>query len=231
MLDLWSMRQLHLFDGLAPAEIDEVLQMMVVRPYSAGAFIFSPPEAHDRLYLLHQGKVKIYLLTAQGREKLLHILVPGDAFGGLLLGGTVAALPHVQALEDVVVSSMDEEAFKRFMRAYPELCMNIFRYMTHRHAADLQRLETLLHTKMDVRLVHTLLELGERLGRAETEQLEVDSFFTHEELANLIGASRTTVSELISQLRRAGVLGGKGRRLVVHRGAAEQFLRERERSP
>ncbi len=226
MLDLWSMRQLHLFKGLTSTEIDEVLELMVIRQYNTGDFIFHPNQTCRHLYLLHQGKVKLYVLTPQGREQILHILLPGDAFGGLLLGEPIAEMPYAHALEDVVVSSMDEAAFKHFMRAFPELCMNIFRYMSNRHAADVRRLETLLHTKMDARLVRSLLDLGDRLGYSNAEQFELDLSFTHEELANLIGAARTTVSELIGQLRRAGVLGGEGRHLIVYRHDAEQFLQK-----
>jgi len=119
---------------------------------------------------------------------------------------------------------MDEAAFKRFMQAYPDLCMNLFRYMTAHHVADMRRMEILIHTRASHRLVLTLLDLGDRLGYSEVQRFELDPCFTHEDLANMIGVVRSTVSELIGELRREGVLSGQGRRLIVHRQAAERFL-------
>lgn len=222
--DLWNLRQLNLFAGLKPTEIDEILRIVTVKGFKSGELIFSPSDAPDRLYLLHSGQVKTYVLSPQGQEKIMHVFHPGDAFGGLLLGTTYGELPWAQALGDVVVSCMDETAFKRFMQIYPDLCMNLFRYMADHHAADMRRLESFLHANASQRLVLALLELGNRLGQSEAGQFEIPSYFTHEDLANMIGVVRSTASLLISQLRQAGVLGGQGRCLIVHRRVAEEFL-------
>jgi len=222
--DLWNLRRLHLFAGLDTETIDEILQIVTVRSVPHDEIIYRLDEARERLYFLQHGRIKTYTFTQEGREKILQVLLPGDAFGGLLLGPLAREVPWAQALEDAVICSMDRDAFEHFMRVRPELCMNLFRYMTNRHAADLNRLQTLIHTRTSHRLVLTLLEFGARLGQEDAQQFELDPSLTHEELANLIGAARTTVSELITQLRKQGVLGGEGRTVIVHRAAAEQFL-------
>ncbi len=228
MIDVWNLRRLNLFAGLQPAEMEEVLRIVAVKSFKPGEFVFRPGDACDRLYLLHHGRVKTYVFSAQGQEKIMHIFHPGDAFGGLLLGTTYGELPWAQAMDDVVVSSMDEVAFKRFMQTFPDLCMSMFRYMAIHHAADMRRLESFIHTRASHRLVLTLLDLGDRLGHGEAEEFELDPCYTHEDLANMIGVVRSTASALISQLRRAGVLSGRGHCLIVHRRAAERFLLEDE---
>src|SRR3970040_590165 len=121
---------------------------------------------------------------------------------------------------------MDEAPLKHIMQTLPHLCMSIFRYTAVHHANDMRRLETFIHTDASQRLVLTLLELGDRLGCAEAESFELGARYSHEDLANMIGVVRSTVSETIGQLRQAGVLSGQGRCLIVHRSAAGQFLRE-----
>lgn len=226
MSDLWNLRQLNLFVNLKPQTMEQVLRIVTVKHCPRSEFVFRPGDACDRLYLLQHGRIKTYVLSEQGQEKIMHVFYPGDAFGGLLFGTTRGELPWAQALEDVIVVSMDETAFKRFMQLFPDLCMSIFRYMADHHADDMRRLESFIHTGAGHRLLLTLLNLGDRLGHSEAESFQLAPCFTHEELANMVGVARTTISELIGQLRRAGVLGGHGRCLIVNRQAAEQYLLE-----
>ena len=223
--DRWHLQRLNLFDGLKPETMEQVLQILSVKHFARGEFLFRPGDPQDRLYLLHHGRVKTYVHSVHGQEKIMHLFHPGDAFGGLLLGTTHGQLPWAQALDDVVVSSMDEAAFKRFMQTLPDLCMNLFRYLARHHADDMRRLETFIHTDASESLVLTLLELGDRLGCAGAESFELGARYSHEDLANMIGVVRSTVSETIGQLRQAGVLSGQGRGLIVHRPLAEEFLR------
>jgi len=222
--EMWNLQQLDLFSDLNAEMREEVLRIVSVKYIERGDFIFRPGDPCNRLYLLHHGRVKSFVYSEQGQEKIMHIFYPGDAFGGLLMGTTYGELPWAQAMDDVIVSYLDETAFKRFMQTFPDLCMNIFRYMADHHADDMRRMERFIHTDARSRLVHTLLDLGDKLGHAQAESFEIAPGYTHEELANMIGVVRSTVSEMVGQLRSEGVLGGQGRRLVVHRRAAERLL-------
>jgi CRP/FNR family transcriptional regulator len=228
MTDLWNLHRLELFTGLEPHDLEKIGQIITTQRFAAQDFIFYPgSESYNQFYLLHQGRVKTYNISQKGKEKVLHIFLPGDAFGGLLLPvDNKEQQPWAQALDDVLVGVIDEPAFKRLMQTCPDLVMNLLRYMTSLHANDMHRLESLLHTKAVNRLVRILLYLGERLGCGDAEQFEIDPGFTHEDLARMAGVARTTVSESISQLRRAGVLHSESRPLIVNRRAAEQFLQK-----
>jgi CRP/FNR family transcriptional regulator len=228
MSDLWNLRKLNLFFDLQSHTMEQILRIVTVKHVEQGEFVFRPGDACDRLYLLQHGRIKTFVNSEQGQEKIMHVFYPGDAFGGLLFGTTYGELPWAQALDDVIVVYMDEAAFKQFMQTFPDLCMNIFRYMADHHADDMRRLESFIHTDAGHRLLLTLLNLGDRLGYGQAESFQLTPGFTHEELANMVGVARTTVSELISQLRREGVLGGYGRCLIVNRRAAEQRLLEQQ---
>ncbi len=225
MSELWNLPRLNLFDDLQPETMELVMSIVTVRQFRRQSIIFRPGDPGNRFCFLHHGRVKTYRLSEQGHEKIMHIFLPGDAFGDLLFGAPGGELPWAETLDDVVISFMDELAFKRFMVELPDLCLNIFRYMAAHHAADMRRLESFIHTDASHRLVVTLLELGDRLGQSEAEQFELTSF-THEDLANMIGVVRSTASELIGQLRQAGVVSNRGRCLIIHRRAAQHFLQQ-----
>lgn len=218
--------EFSLWADLQSTEMDELLQIVTVKGFRSGEILFTPEDAPDFLYLLQHGRVKTFVYSPQGQEKIMHIFCPGDAFGGLLMGVVDDKLPWAQAIGDVVLCMMDEVAFKRFMQRCPNTCFGLFRYMSAHHVQDMRRIEHLLHTKASYRVVHALLELGHRLGLDHEEQFTVSPYFTHEDIGNMIGMARTTVSEIISDLRRCGVVGRQGRNLTVNRQAAEQFLHE-----
>ncbi|MDQ4078924.1 MAG: Crp/Fnr family transcriptional regulator [Chloroflexota bacterium] len=228
MTDPWNLRQLDLLAGLEMDEIEAVLRVVTAETFEPGAFIVGPGATGKRLYLLYHGRVKSFIYSDKGQEKVIHVFSPGDAFGNLLLDPSFGEMPLVQALDDVEVISMGEEAFKRLVQAFPQLALNLCRYMAVHHATDMRRLRSFIHTRASHRLVLTLLDLGDRLGQGEADLIRFNAYFTHADLANMIGVARSTVSELLGQLREAGVVSGRGRDVVVHRCAAERFLQDQD---
>lgn len=215
-----------LWADLQKREIDDLLQVVTIRSYKPGEILFAPGDPTQRLFLLQHGRVKTYVYSPQGQMKIMHIFTPGDAFGGLLMGVMDGALPFAEAVGDVVVCSMDEESFKMFMQRCPNTCLGLFRYMSVHHIEDMRRIERLLHSRAIHKVLYTLLDLGDCLGLDDQEQFTIYPYFTHEDIANMIGVKRTTVSELISELRRKGIVIGKGRQITVDRPSALRFIEE-----
>ncbi len=222
-----QLRKFPLWDHLDESELEQLLTIVNVRSYRASETLFCPGDDPNYLYLLYHGQVKTYTLSLRGQEKIMHIFSPGDAFGGLLLGVVDETLPWAQAIGDVVVCIMDETGFKQFMQRCPNLCLALFRYMTQHHVHDMQRLERLLHTRAADRVVLTLLELGHRLGQEHLAEFQIHTF-SQEDIGNMVGLVRSTVTETISQLRREGVVSGHGPKMIVHRNAAERYLQNNE---
>lgn len=223
-----KLQEFPLWADLQAKEIDELLEIVTVVGFKSGEILFKPDDPPDYLYRLQHGRVKTYVHSPQGQEKIMRIFCPGDAFGGLLLGVVDGKLPWAQAIGDVITCIMDETAFRTFMQRCPGTCLGLFRYMAAHHAEDMRRIERMLHSKAHQRVVLALLDLGHRLGHDHAEQYSVSPYFTQEDVGNMIGLVRSTVSEIISDLRRAGVVSGQGRNLLVNRPAAEQYLQDSE---
>ncbi len=221
-----KLQEFPLWADLQAKEIDELLEIVTVVGFRSGEILFDPDSSPNYLYLLQHGRVKTYVFSPQGHEKIMHIFRPGDAFGGLLLGVVDGKLPWAQAIGDVITCVMDETALMSFMQRCPGTCLGLFRYMAAHHVEDMRRIEQMLHTKAPQRVVLALLDLGHRLGYDHVEQFTISPHFTQEDIGNMIGLVRSTVSEIISDLRRVGVVSGQGRNLIVHRRVAEQYLRD-----
>ena len=102
--------------------------------------------------------------------------------------------------------------------------LNLFNYMVYQHQQHVRRIQTLIHTRSSHRLVLTLLQMGDRQGDGDKDDFQIRHSFTHEDLGNMIGVVRSTVSELMGQLREIGVVTTNGRSITLHRRPAYHFL-------
>lgn len=215
-----------MWNHLSDSEMDRLLEVVTIRGYRRGELLFDPTDEPNRLYLLQLGRVKTYVFTPSGRKKMLHIFTPGDAFGALLLGAVDGMLPWAEAMQDVIVCSLGEADFKRLMLSSPNMCLDLFKYISQIHAEGMRRLRGLLHTKAEQRVTMALLDIGRRLGHEAEPTFTVTPAFTHEDIADMVGVVRTTVSEVISRLDELGIVSREKRQLIVHRDAAEAYLLE-----
>jgi CRP-like cAMP-binding protein len=220
----WHVRHAHILDDLRPDELAQVQSFLTPMHFNNGDIVCPPDAHHTKLFFLLEGRVKQYTLSAEGQERILHIFRAGDAFGGLLLGDMERFSPWIQALDDVRVQMMNEADFLRWMQVAPMACMRLFRYVVNHHVEDMQRLERFIHMKARDRVLLTLIDLGERIGEPTDDLLMIDPPYTHEEIGNLLGLVRTTVSEIISDLKNLGVVDNQGRRLLIDLRAAQNLL-------
>lgn len=86
MEELWSLRRVQLFQGLSPAQMDEVLRIMPVASYRKNEYIFMAGDDADALFIVQVGTVKVAYVDLNGEEKILSIFQTGDLFGHLFLG-------------------------------------------------------------------------------------------------------------------------------------------------
>ena len=86
----------------------------------------------------------------------MHVFCPGDAFGSLLMGTVDRQLPYAEAVDDVVVCNVDETGFKRLLQRCPNTCFGLFGYLAQHHTEDMRRIEQLLHSRCQNRVLYAL---------------------------------------------------------------------------
>ncbi len=223
---IWYLRDLHLFKGLTARELDELKPLVDRRDYRRGDVIFQMGESTDRLYFLGRGTVSISVTSPEGEEHILEIFKPGDTFGELFLGQDMRRLGSAQALTDVEVWTMTEEAFRNFMRTRPDLCLNFIRQLVYRQRRGLARMEALMHVASGPRLLAILLDLSERCAQLVDDRYTLPGKLTQESLAHMTGLHRSTVSNLVSDYRRKRILGGQRGRLVLYLSRTRAALKK-----
>jgi CRP-like cAMP-binding protein len=226
MDDLWNPRHSDLFSNLEPDEIDDVLSSMPMTSYHRDAFLFYMGDPADSLYLLQVGLVKVTYITPNGEEKILSIFQPGDVFGELFLGRYRHRIGQAQALNEVVVCKLNEADFVALIQRFPRIGLNLIRHLVDEQRETMARMHSLMRMDARHRLLGTLISLARRFSREEDEWFEIHPSLTQEDLSNMAGLNRSTVSSLINEFRRDGILGGTGRKLTVNRTAIEELLQK-----
>lgn len=226
------LRRIKLMAGLVPDELKMIARIVPDETYGAGQVIFRMGDPADHLFLLKKGRVKIIKYTADGKEKILDIVEPGNIFGEhLVTEGDYQE--EAVALEDVLICKMVRSRFLQLLQEKPQLALNFIHLVCQRVTALQSEIEEMSFSTTRRRLAKTLLNLadrhGSRLGRwLDADRVKLTVALSHEDLAHLLGSNRPHVSEIMSEFHKTGLIGYEKRYLVVHRKKLESYLESPE---
>lgn len=211
-----------LFTSLPPAAVDDLTQRIAVRRVSAHGTVVSQDEPGDAMFIIMSGRVKVVLFGENGREVTLSILRPGDAFGEMSLFDGKARSANCIAMEPTQLLVLSREDLLRHIGAHPRTALNLLGEMADRLRRADESIAQLALCDVNERLVHRLISLAREEGTEAPEGLMVRRRPTQQELANMIGSCRETISRAFNQLARDGMIIPRGRSLVVTRALLDR---------
>ncbi len=217
----------ELFQGVTASEAQRIERICAERRYRKGATIFSKGDSADSLYIVKDGKVRILSLSDKGTETILHILKPGAIFGELLLSEERRALTAITGT-DVTVTVIPKGSFVELLTSIPIVPRNFIRLLSRRLAKVEKEFADFGHTWSYHRLSRVLLELCDEHGQETPKGTLIPLRLTHEDIANLIGTTRETVTTQLNKFRRLGLLKLQKGFLVVNRNRLEEFGRSED---
>jgi CRP/FNR family transcriptional regulator len=203
--------------SLAPAQINLLAPFLTSMNFDRGKGFFEQGDILQAVYVVRQGRVRLSTLEADGKQLTIAILEEGDVFGesALLGDGTVSQLA-AEAMEEGVVGSISAAAMRRLINEKPALAMSLVSIVAERMQRAQRLAVQLAFSSVEQRLVHLIAELDERYGHPTLDGARiVNCTFTQSELAEMIGARRDTVSQLLSGLRRDGYIEMRRRRITI----------------
>ena len=202
----WYLKNIKVFADLPEEDKKELREMSHMTSYRKHDSICFPGQPADTVYFLKQGRVKIARVNENGQEATICLLEPGEIFGEVEAMDGTPRETLVQALEPVVVCEITRENFLRFLERCPVVGINILKKIGGRLRDIESKFGDLVFHSAPARLAKLLLQLGESMGDRDQDRIRLNVRLTHQNLANLIGTSRETVSALLSQFQRQGLL-------------------------
>ncbi len=216
-----------LFQGVAQRDVRKIAHLCTEKWFPRGATIFQQGESADSLYVMKKGMVKLISVSDKGRETILHILKPDEVFGELLFSEEKRPFTAV-AIEDSRVTIISQESFVELLSTVPTVALSFIRLLSKRLATVERGLAEFSHTWSHHRLARVLLQLSKKYGKEVPAGTLINIRLTHEDLANLIGTSRETVTTQLSKLTRMGLLKREGRRFIVTKSNLTDYIRSEE---
>ena len=204
-----------LFAALPLPAIEDLTQRVNVRRVSAHTAVVSQDETGDSMFVIMSGRVKVVIFGENGREVTLSILRPGDSFGEMSLFDGEARSANCIALEPTTMLVLDREDLLRHLSNHPRTALNLLGEMARRLRRADENIAQLALCDVNERLVHRLVSLAHEEGSETPEGKLVRRRPTQQELANMIGSCRETISRSFNQLAREGMIVPRGRSLVV----------------
>lgn len=204
--------RVHLFSELAPGEAEILTQHSTTRSYPAHVVLINEGDETDSLYVIQQGKVKVYVSDENGKEATLNILGDGEYFGELALVDDSPRSASVMTMEPTKVTVISKADFKSCLAKNPEMAYSLIQAMSRRVRALTENIKSLALMDVYGRIAHTLIEMSvEKDGKLVVEQK-----LTHQEIANMVGSSREMVSRILKDLSKGGYISIANKTITIN---------------
>lgn len=200
-----------IFRGLTDSELDEVLEIMNIREFKRNETVFLDGEEGDSFYLVLSGEVRIYKISADGREKTLATITSGDFFGEMALLDHKVRSASAATVTKSKLGTIYREHFNKLIYEHPQIPLKMIVQLTERLRRANDQIESLAFKDVRERVVQFILQSVE-IGETGSGLMRKT---THQEIANLIGSSRETVTRILGQLQENGLISLDGRSIVV----------------
>lgn len=209
------LRGVPLFEGLDEAHLEALAQVTVSRRLPKGVTVFFEGEQGDSLYIVRSGCVKIYRVAEDGREKTLALLSNGEFFGEMALLDEEPRSAVAETLDSTTLYILHRNDFRRLLAENASMSLQILRVMTRRLRQTNAQVTDLVFKDVRSRVGRVLLDLAKRHGVPIEAGSKVALKLTHQELANLVGTARETVSRILAEFQDAHYITFEGRYVVV----------------
>jgi CRP/FNR family transcriptional regulator, cyclic AMP receptor protein len=208
-------REDRLFCNLAPAAVAELAAITSAAAYPKGATLFVEGQSPRGVFILCSGKVKLSTSSADGRTLILRISEAGEILG---LPATVTGKPYeltADIIEPTQANFISREDFLRFLREHGDAALRVAQQLGETYHSAISEMRTIgLSHSAGEKLARFLLELSANHAEANGE-IKMTLTLTHEEIAQMIGASRETVTRLFAGFKKKKLLQVKGSTLII----------------
>ena len=201
------MKSIPLFSGLTPEQTDSISTLAKTLTFGRGEIIFQEGERANGFYIVADGKIKVFKLSFEGKEQILHIYGPGHTFGEVPVFAGKNFPASSMALEASTILFLPRDGFVKLITDSPALAMNMLADLSMRLRAFTVQIENLSLKEVPARLAAYILTLArETAGPGNDLPGRVTLPISKAQLANLIGTTPETVSRIFKKMADAGLI-------------------------
>lgn len=190
------------YQGLSPDEIGAIAACGTTRTYSKQTILINEGDRSDFLYVILEGRVKVFVGDEKGREVILNIQGPGEYFGEIALLDESPRSASVMTLEPSRLAFVSREELTRYLSEHPDASVKLLRAFALRIRELTELAKNLALSDVYGRVARTLL----KMARERDGQWVIEQRLTHQDIADMVGASREMVSRIMKDLAKGGYI-------------------------
>ena len=200
-----------LFAELSPEDLNLICECGAAKTYPKHSIVINEGDLSDTLYIIRQGKVKVYLSETDGREVTLNILGPGEFFGELALIDEAPRSASVVTLESTSLSLVSKATFQQCIKEHTEIAMKLMRTLCQRVRSLTESVKKLALLDVYGRVARTL----ESMAVTKDGVQVIEQRLTHQDIASMVGASREMVSRILKELTIGNYIQFKEKQITL----------------
>lgn len=196
-----------IFRDLSDEQRAQIERHITYTTYPAGHIFYAPEDYGDRLLILRRGRVRIYKLSPEGRTLTLLVLHPNAIFGEMMLVEEWVQDSFAEAMSECEVGALGRTDLRHVLATYPPVALRFMEVMSQRLRALERKLADVAFKSVPQRLATVLLNLAALEPDRPAQSLPPTVVrYTHQQLAEMIGSYRETVTKAIGEFREAGLI-------------------------
>jgi len=219
-------REERLFCDLPPAAVQSLATITSSAAYPKGATLFVEGQAARGVFILCSGRVKLSTSAADGGTLIARVSSAGEVLG---LPATVTGKPYeltAEVIEPGQANFISRSEFLKFLREHGEAALRVAQQLAETYHSAIAELRTIgLTHSAEEKLARFLLEQSTKDGNGK-DQIKLTLTFTHEEIGQMVGASRETISRTFAEFKRKKLIQVKGSSLTIASRAALEKIAE-----
>jgi CRP/FNR family transcriptional regulator, cyclic AMP receptor protein len=206
--------KVDIFESLPKEEVREILQRNVEINLGAGEVFYTPRQPDGKLFILMQGRVRIYKMEAS-REFTLEVLDAGTVFGEVAFTAHRLRDAYAEATEPSIVLAMERADVEHLIQQKPQVGIRMISLLSERLHYYETRMQDVTLKEVPARLASLILFLVESEGVKRPGEIGIPTRYTHEHLGTMIGANREAVTRAFGHLQDEGALQMRRRFIYV----------------
>ena len=211
----------RIFCDLPASALQTFESIKYATAYPQGAVLFVEGQMPRGIFVLCKGSVKLSINSPNGRTMIVKLAEPGEVLG---LSATISGKPYevtAETLDPCQVNFVKRDDFLRFLKDDVEACFKVAEQLSDKYHTACQEVRSLgLSHSASEKLANLLLEWSCKNGESAKAEPRLKLRLTHEEIAQMIGTSRETVTRLFADMKRRQIVQSKGSTLLIRNTAA-----------
>jgi len=212
---LWHLRKIPLLGGVPPAKLEELISQVELREIPRRQVIYLPGDPGEQVFFINGGRVKTSKVTRDGKELTLAYRGAGQIFGELAVIDGSPREEMAEAMKNAIITELPVEVMRELLLADAKLCFDFMSEVGRRRKQLETKIEHLVFKDVQAKLAALLLDLADEYGQETEDGVQIGLKITHQEMANLIGSTRETISLTLATFKKKKLLNMNGRTVVV----------------